>query len=176
MARKRLELGTCVILAHMGTLAPDGCRHIDAVIDEKRHAQTRSDPVKAPSSGDQVLGAAGLVAKLDDGDPASDGFLDDFDQVPRPEDLGRRVRHQIQRVVDRNHAGVDVTQWMNDWKRCVTQFPARLHFHCLPLSIDAILGAFHQGLRLSNTTSTFLLNTNQFWPTTLSLLHALISF
>lgn len=75
---------THIILANVDTLAIHSERHVDTVIDQQRHLVSLCQFVKPAGHMDQITRIACLLAQLDAGDAASEGLLDDSEEVSLP--------------------------------------------------------------------------------------------
>lgn len=91
---------THVILANVHALAPHGQRYVHTVVDQQRDAELLGERMELPRGGDKNARVARLVAVLHHGRPAPQRGLDDGHERPVAEDGGRRVRDEVERVVD----------------------------------------------------------------------------
>lgn len=91
---------THIILANMDTFATHGERHINTVIDEQWHLVALCQLVKTSGCLDQGTSIAGFFTQLDASDATSQRLLDDREEVGFPKDLGPRVGHEVERIVN----------------------------------------------------------------------------
>ena len=62
-------------LADVGAVGLGGARHVEAVVDDQRHALRGEDGPEAAGLGDELRGRQVVVAELDGRDAAADGLL-----------------------------------------------------------------------------------------------------
>lgn len=96
---KRIPL-TKIILPNMHTLAPNRQRNIYTVVNQQRHIIPPGNLVQPAAGRHERACVAGLVAVLDACDAALERRLDHLPYIRVPKDRRRRVRHEVQRVVN----------------------------------------------------------------------------